>query len=125
MLTGKEASATVAVKDLAAARKFYEGALELKRAGVEDSGVAVYQTGSARLIVYPSQFAGTNRATSVTFTVGPDLEKVVEGLKAKGVAFEQYDFPGVTRKGDVHLMGDTKAAWFKDPDGNILALVSR
>ena len=48
---------------------------------------------------------------------------MVQALRGKGVVFEHYDLPGATRKGDVHHTGRTKAAWFKDPDGNILALV--
>jgi catechol 2,3-dioxygenase-like lactoylglutathione lyase family enzyme len=124
MLAGKEAIATVAVKDLGVARKFYEGALGLKRTADEQQGVAMYVTGGSKLIVYQSQYAGTNQATGVTWVLGPDFDNIIQALKAKGVAFEQYDFPGATRKGDVHLMGDMKAAWFKDPDGNIHGLVS-
>jgi hypothetical protein len=52
------------------------------------------------------------------------VESLVKELKAKGIAFEHYDFPGMTRKGDVHIAGNLKNAWFKDPDGNILAIVS-
>jgi hypothetical protein len=53
-----------------------------------------------------------------------DLETLVKALKAKGIGFEHYDMPGVTRKGDIHVAGSLKNAWFKDPDGNIHALVS-
>ena len=53
-----------------------------------------------------------------------DLDRAVRDLKARGIAFERYEFPDVKHDGDVHVMGDTRAAWFKDPDGNILALVS-
>ena len=52
------------------------------------------------------------------------MEGLVKDLKAKGVAFEHYDMPGVTLKGDVHVAGKHKNAWFKDPDGNILAVIS-
>jgi hypothetical protein len=74
--------------------------------------------------VYKSQYAGTNKATAVTWTVGEELDDIVRALKGKGVRFEHYDLPGMTRKGDVHVAGEMKAAWFKDPDGNILSLVS-
>jgi hypothetical protein len=83
-----------------------------------------YKSGNASVLVYVSQYAGTNQATSATWVVGDDIERLVQGLKAKGVSFEHYDLPGTTRKGDVHGTGKTKAAWFKDPDGNILALVN-
>jgi hypothetical protein len=84
----------------------------------------VFKSGSSKVLVYQSQFAGTNKATAATWGVGNDIEQIVQGLKAQGVTFEHYDMPGLTRKGDVHVGGNMKAAWFKDPDGNILALVS-
>jgi catechol 2,3-dioxygenase-like lactoylglutathione lyase family enzyme len=127
MLADKEATATVAVKDLAAAKKFYDGVLGLRRAAVEQQGTLIYQTGTSRLLVYPSQFAGSNQATAATWVVGDELEAIVQALAAKGVAFEHYTFPNTRLVGDIHVMGDEgkmKAAWFKDPDGNILALVS-
>lgn len=123
MLGDKEAIATIAVKDLKTAKKFYEGTLGLKATPSQEPEVLNYKSGKTPLLVYKSQFAGTNKATAVTWTVD-DTEAVVKDLKAKGVAFEHYDMPGMTRKGDVHVAGKTKAAWFKDPDGNILAVVS-
>ena len=84
-----------------------------------------YRSGSAGVLVYESEFAGTNQATAATWTVPSGLDRLVSDLRAKGVVFEHYELPGVTRKGDVHLTGRTKAAWFKDPDGNILALVGQ
>jgi hypothetical protein len=80
-------------------------------------------SGNTRVLVYHSQYAGTNKATAATWMVS-DIESLVKDLKAKGVSFEHYDMPGVTRKGDIHLAGPLKNAWFKDPDGNIIALVS-
>jgi catechol 2,3-dioxygenase-like lactoylglutathione lyase family enzyme len=124
MLGGKEAMATIAVKDARAARKFYEGILGLKLVSDEMPEAQVYQSGKSSVLVYQSQYAGTNKASAATWPVGNDLEKVVQALKAKGVVFEHYDLPGLTRKGDIHVGGGTKAAWLKDPDGNTLALVS-
>jgi hypothetical protein len=60
----------------------------------------------------------------VTWEVGEHVEGVVRDLKAKGIAFEHYDLPGMKREGDIHIGGDMKVAWFKDPDGNILNVVS-
>ena len=125
MLSDKEAIATVAVKDLKAAASFYEGKLGLKVHAREGDQVIGYRTGATRLDVYVSQFAGTNQATAVTWPVGNDLEAVVRELKAKGVVFEHYDMPGMTRDGDVYVSGDMKVAWFKDPDGNILNVAGR
>ncbi len=124
MLGNTDAIATVAVRNIEAARKFYEATLALKPTRSEEPGVVGYKSGKATVLVYESQYAGTNKATAVTWAV-EDLEGVIRDLKAKGVRFEHYDLPGTTRKGDVHGTGKTKAAWFKDPDGNILALVSQ
>jgi len=123
MLADKDAVATVAVKDLKVAKKFYGDTLGLKPTPVPEPEVLNYKSGNSTVLVYKSQFAGSNKATSVTWIVD-DVEGTVKDLKAKGVAFEHYDFPGMTRKGDVHIAGKSKAAWFKDPDGNILAVVS-
>lgn len=124
MLTNKEAVATLAVRDLAAARRFYEGVLGLKPVGEQNPVAATYRSGNSSVIVYQSQFAGTNQATAVNWLVGDDIEKIVGGLKDRGVAFEHYDIPNMTRKGDVHVMGEFKTAWFKDPDGNILCVMN-
>ncbi len=125
MLGNKDALATLAVKDLAAARSFYERTLGLRVVHVEGGEAITFQSGSTRVLVYRSQFAGTNRATAVNFMVGADLEAVVKGLKDRGVAFEHYDLPGATMQGDVHVFSDLKTAWFKDPDGNVISLMNR
>jgi catechol 2,3-dioxygenase-like lactoylglutathione lyase family enzyme len=116
--------ATIAVRDVKAARQFYEGKLGLWPVSTDMPEAPVYQSGSSKVLLYQSQYAGTNKATAATWPVGDDIETEVEALKSKGVTFEHYDLPGMTRKGEVHVGGGTKAAWFKDPDGNILALVS-
>lgn len=125
MLGDKDAIATLGVKDLEVAREFYEGKLGLKPAGPDNEpGTLAYKTGSSAILVYESEFAGTNKATAVTWAVGEDVQGVVQALKAKGVVFEHYDFPGTTREGDIHVFGHLKNAWFKDPDGNIIAIVN-
>jgi catechol 2,3-dioxygenase-like lactoylglutathione lyase family enzyme len=122
MLGESEAIATIAVKDIKSAKKFYEGVLGLKPVPTQEQGVASYKSGPSSVIVYESQFAGTNKATAANWTV-KDVEKEVQGLKTKGVAFEHYDIPGLTQKGDVYVTDRFKTAWFKDPDGNILAIM--
>ena len=124
MLGGKDATATIPVRDIKAAKKFYESTLGLKLADADEPEALVYKSGSSKILVYQSQYAGTNKATAATWGVGSDIEKVVQALKAKGVSFEHYDMPGMTLKGDVHVADKMKAAWFKDPDGNIHALIS-
>jgi catechol 2,3-dioxygenase-like lactoylglutathione lyase family enzyme len=123
MLGGKEAIGTVAVKDLTVARKFYEGTLGLKLEDAQGEEAQTYRSGPSRLIVYRSQFAGTNKATALNFIVGADIEKVVRTLKERGVTFEHYDLPGLKLEGDLHVADGFKTAWFKDPDGNIISLM--
>jgi catechol-2,3-dioxygenase len=124
MLGNKDAAATIAVKNLEKAKKFYEDTLGLTQVGAEGEEVIIFKSGNSIVNVYHSQYAGTNKATALTWVVGQDLEGVVQQLKAKGVVFEHYDMPGVTREGDVHVGGNMKVAWFKDPDGNILNIVN-
>ena len=122
MLSDKDAIPTVAVKNLETAKKFYEGALGLTKV-MENSEVIAFKTGHSTLFVYRSQHAGTNKATAVTF-VAEDVEDLVPALKSRGVTFEHYDLPNLTRQGDLHVNGSMKTAWFKDPDGNIFSLVT-
>jgi catechol 2,3-dioxygenase-like lactoylglutathione lyase family enzyme len=125
MLGDKEAAANIAVKNLETAKKFYEDTLGLTQVGAEGQEVIVFKSGNSTVYVYQSQYAGTNQATAITWVVGEDIEEVVQQLKAKGVVFEHYDMPGVTREDDVHVAGNMKVAWFKDPDGNLLNIASR
>ena len=124
MLGGKDAAATLAVSDLQRARDFYENTLGLAPF-LEVPESILYTSGNSMVLVYPSEYAGTNQATAATWAVGDDFEAIVQGLKTKGVTFEHYDdLPGTTREGDVHLVGELRGVWFKDPDGNILSLVN-
>ena len=125
MLGDKDAAANIAVKNLERARKFYEDTLGLTQIGSEGQEVIIFKSGNSLINVYQSQYAGTNKATAVTWVVGQDVEGFVQQLKARGIAFEHYDIPGVTRNGDVHVADDMKVAWFKDPDGNILNIANR
>ncbi len=125
MLSDKDAAANIAVKSLETARKFYEYTLGLTQVSAEGQELIVFRSGNSTINVYQSQYAGTNQATAVTWVVGEDVEEVVRALKAKDVTFEHYDMPDMTREGDVHVAGNMKVAWFKDPDGNILNIVSR
>lgn len=123
MLKDHDSSAIVAVRDLDRARRFYGETLGLEQIGGGD-GPLVYRTGATRLCVYPSEFAGTNQANAVVWGVGAELEALVETLRGRGVAFERYDMEGATFVDGIHRFGDFRAAWFRDPDGNILHLNS-
>lgn len=124
MLRSKDAITMVAVKDIQVAAKFYETTLGLEKESVEGNEVITYRSGNAKINVYQSQYAGTNKATTLLWNVGDEIEGIAASLKHKGVAFEHYDLPGLTIKGDIHVGENMKVAWFKDPDGNILSLVS-
>ena len=80
------------------------------------------KSGDTTLNVYRSEFAGTNKATALTFDVD-DIDAEVRELKDKGITFEHYDVQGLKADGDIYSGEGMKTAWFKDPDGNILSLV--
>ncbi len=124
MLNRKDALATIAVKSVKEARRFYGEVLGLAIEESGEEGVLTVKSGNTPVLVYESQFAGTNKATAATWIVGADLDAIVAALKERGETFEHYDFPGTTRKGDIHEAGKTRVAWLKDPDGNILSLVN-
>ena len=115
MLAAKQAMATIAVKDLEKAKKFYGGTLGVKQTGAQDGEAVTYRSGSSEIVVYRSQFAGTNKATSATWGVGDELEQIVSTLKKAGVPFEHYDMPGMTLDGDIHRFGEFGAAGSRTP----------
>lgn len=121
MLKDSDSAAIVAVRDIERARQFYAETLELDLA--EDGGeVLTFRTGATRLVVYVSDFAGTNKANAVVWGVGAEIEEIVARLISKGVVFEHYE--GMDYADGIHRAGDFRMAWFKDPDGNILHLNS-
>ena len=122
MLGKADAVPNVAVKDIDRARQFYTDKLGLEPAGGEGDEMVTMKSGQSMLNIYKSEFAGTNKATAVTWSV-PDIAEEVRSLKDKGIMFEHYDMPGLKLDGDIHVAGEMKVAWFKDPDGNILNLV--
>lgn len=125
MLGHTNAIANIAVRDLGRARNFYIGTLGLSEVEAMGEDVAVLKSGSSLVNVYRSEFAGTNKATAVTWAVGGDIDRLVKELKLRGVIFEHYDMPDTKLDGDVHVFGDLRVAWFTDPDGNILNLINQ
>jgi catechol 2,3-dioxygenase-like lactoylglutathione lyase family enzyme len=125
MLKQRDATANIAVKDLNIAKDFYANTLGLPQIDAQEDELVVFKSGNTKIAVYRSQYAGTNQATAVTWAVGEEIQEIVNALKAKGVAFEHYDMPDTKLEGDLHVFGDMKVAWFKDPDGNILSLINQ
>jgi len=122
MLGKADATPMIAVTDLDRARKFYEDKLGLETDEEWSEGFTL-KSGDTLVNVYRSEFAGTNKATALTFEVD-DAEKEVGELKEKGIFFETYDLPGLKKQGDFYVgEGGFKTTWFKDPDGNILSLI--
>ncbi len=117
-------AATIPAKDLDRARKFYEDVLGCEVVQDVPSGIT-YRSGDSFFDLYPTEFAGTAQHTLGGFYVD-DIEAAVDDLAAKGVAFEQYDFPGLkTNEKGIADLGGERSAWFKDPEGNILAIAQR
>ena len=111
----------IPAKDVARARNFYEAKLGFKPK-VETAGGVVYEFGNGTAcFLYPTPSAGTSQASQAFWQV-ENIEREVAELKARGVKFEKYDMPGMDAN-DISTAGGAKAAWFKDTEGNILALI--
>ena len=122
MLGKADATPMIAVKDIDRAKQFYSDKLGLKPVQEMGGDFFMLKSGDTTLNVYRSEFAGTNKATALTFDVD-DIDAEVRELKDKGITFEQYDVQGLNADGDIYSGEGMKTAWFKDPDGNILSLV--
>jgi catechol 2,3-dioxygenase-like lactoylglutathione lyase family enzyme len=118
------AVATLPASDLTRARAFYEQTLGLK-VGQESpggGGGVLYLAGTGAVFVYPSELAGTNQTTAASFLVD-DLGAMVAELRGRGVTFEEYDLPGLKTENGIAEAEGERRAWFKDTEGNILAVV--
>jgi len=124
MLKNAPIRAYIPVSDIARARKFYEGTIGLQPKE-EYAGGVVYECGGAEVFLYPTPNAGTSKASQAFWQVR-DVEAEVAELKARGVKFEEYVMPpGMTMKNSIVTAGGAKTAWFKDTEGNILAVSQR
>jgi predicted enzyme related to lactoylglutathione lyase len=123
MLRNAPIRAYIPVSNIARARKFYEEIIGLQ-AKEEYAGGVVYECGGTEVFMYPTPNAGTSKASQAFWRVN-DVEAEVAALKARGVKFEEYDIPGVTMKNSIMTGGGAKTAWFKDTEGNILAVSQR
>jgi catechol 2,3-dioxygenase-like lactoylglutathione lyase family enzyme len=122
MLNNGRVHPTIPVTDIKRAKKFYSDTLGLNLREEVAPGHLSYDAGEGTfLIVYERPTPTTSDATAASFAVD-DVESTVKGLKGRGVKFEVYDMPGVEWNDVIATMGDMKGAWFKDPDGNILAV---
>ena len=124
MLTNAAIVPYIPVSNVARARKFYEGTLGLTPKE-EYAGGVIYECGNGSWVfMYPSPGAGTSKASTAFWTVDDVAAEVAE-LKARGVVFEEYDMPGIKMVDSIATGGGAKTAWFKDTEGNILAVSQR
>ena len=122
MLQNSPLYSYIPAKDVPRARKFYEGTLGFKPKE-ETAGGVVYEFGAGTsCFLYPTPNAGTSRASQAFWQV-EDIEQEVAELKEKGVRFENYDMPEMRVENSIFTGGGARAAWFKDSEGNILALI--
>jgi catechol 2,3-dioxygenase-like lactoylglutathione lyase family enzyme len=128
VLASAEIAAIVPVSDIDKAVEFYGGTLGLelviRRDDMSKNREAEYRAGDGSLVVYESVAAGQSRGTLAAFRVG-DIESVVSGLRERGVVFEEYDLPDLKTENGIGTIGDLRAAWARDPDGNIIAFEQR
>jgi catechol 2,3-dioxygenase-like lactoylglutathione lyase family enzyme len=125
MLNNAQIAAVIPVSDIDRAVEFYEGVLGLdllaRRDDLPQNREAEFQAGEGGLVTYVSVAAGQSRGTLAGFRVD-DIEAAVTDLRGRGVTFEEYDMPDLKTENGIASLGDVRAAWFKDPDGNILAV---
>jgi catechol 2,3-dioxygenase-like lactoylglutathione lyase family enzyme len=120
MLSDSTPIATLPATDVTRARTFYEGTLGLTPLQEVPGGI-MYRCGEGNLFLYQSEYAGTNKATAVTFTVSDDkFDTEVDTLRKKGITFQTFEYEGMEWKDDVMVSEGMRAVWFSDPDGNIL-----
>jgi predicted enzyme related to lactoylglutathione lyase len=120
MLKNAPIRAYLPASDVARARKFYEEKVGLKPKE-EFAGGVIYECGGAEVFMYPTRNAGTSKASQAFWQVD-DVEAEVAELKARGVKFEEYNLPGLETENSIATGGGAKTAWFKDTEGNILAV---
>ena len=122
MLEGRRCAAMLPANDIERAKSWYADKLDLKPSYEDESGVQYMAGDGTEFWVYPSQFAGTNQASSMAF-LARDLSKEMDELRTRGITFEDYDIPGVkTVEGIAEFAPGERGAWFKDSEGNIIAL---
>lgn len=122
MLEGAEFVAMLPVADLERSTQWYAEKLGLEPES-QDAGAAHYRAGSARFDLYITSYAGTAQHTQAGWMVD-DVDRTVAELRGRGVDFEEYDVPGLKTVDGIADLGYERAAWFKDPDGNILSVAT-
>jgi catechol 2,3-dioxygenase-like lactoylglutathione lyase family enzyme len=121
MLSSRRIRATIPAADLGRARQWYEEKLGLTPRAEVPAGLLYDLGGGTGFLLYPTSAAGKAPNTLASFT-STDVKGDVAMLRRRGVVFEDYDFPGLKTIDGVADMDGLKSAWFKDSEGNILAI---
>lgn len=108
-------------RDIDRARRFYEDQLGMADGAERPDGKIVYHCGGTALALFPREGGTKAEHTVVSFRV-EDIQSAVAALAARGVIFADYDLPGLRTVHHVCVLGSEKAAWFSDPEGNILCI---
>ena len=123
MLQASPIYAYLPARDLDRARRFYEGKLGLVPKSLNNDGVTYEFAGGTAAFLYLTENAGTSKASQAFWSVA-DVDREIAELKTRGVVFEQSDdMPGERSPEGAVIAGGAKAAWFKDSEGNILAII--
>ena len=124
MLKDKQVGAVLPAADIARARNFYRDKLGLEPENADAEDNLQYKCGGgSAFLLYQTPNAGTAKNTQIGWMVD-DLAGAVAELRANGVVFEEYDFPGLKTEDGIATTPDgSSAAWFLDTEGNILTLV--
>ena len=109
------------VKDLERARRFYEQQLGFEAGAARPDGKFAYRCGGMEIALFPRAGGTKAEHTALSFKVD-DLRAAIRELERRGVQFADYDLPGLKTIEHVCVLGAERAAWFQDPEGNILCL---
>jgi catechol 2,3-dioxygenase-like lactoylglutathione lyase family enzyme len=120
-LADTQVTCMLPVKDLARARRYYEERLRLVPVGAKPDGKFVYRCGGTEIALFPKPEGTKAEHTALGFKVA-NINAAIAELKGRGVVFDDYDLPGFRTVEHVCVLGSEKAAWFRDPEGNILCL---
>ena len=121
MLTDHRAYATIPAADMSRAKSWYRDKLGLTPAKEDEMGCIYNVGGGTSFLLYSTPNAGKAPNTLLSFSTD-DVEAEVQDLRRHGVKFEDYDMPGLKTVNGIATMGQYHAAWFKDSEGNILAV---
>ena len=124
MLKINQSAAAIPAQDIKRARSFYEQKLGLKPKEEQPDGSVFYQTGETLFFVFPSMGKASGDHTQMGLEVD-DVDSTANEVRSKGVKLEEYDYPDFKTKNGIAELGDGRGFWFKDSEGNLIAVMQR